>query len=94
MPLERMPEMFLDEAPVGPHERAQIAELALRMEDIAYAAGLRRFDRVRIVTAEHELWFIWDDEKLVIIVELGGGPEAVAEAFARAMAAGGDPVLN
>lgn len=94
MPLERMPEVFLDDAPVPPQQRAQITELVLRMEDLIYAAGLPRFDRIRLVLAENDLWFIWEDRQLVVAVELDAGPDAVAGAFARATAVAGDPVLN
>lgn len=86
--------MFLDQLPVPPQQRAQMNELVLRMEDIVYMAGRPRFDRVRLVMDSHELWFIWEEDKLVIIVELDANPEAVAAAFERATAAGGSAVLN
>ncbi|MBO9534469.1 MAG: hypothetical protein J7513_15970, partial [Solirubrobacteraceae bacterium] len=47
-----------------------INELVLRVEDMLYPAGIRQFDRVRWRTALNELWFLWEDEKFLLIVEL------------------------
>lgn len=73
----------------------EIQEIALRMEDIAYLAGLRKFDRVRYRTADEEVWFIWEEEKLVIIVEFRDTSiDALRAAVERAVAPAGDPALN
>lgn len=72
-----------------------IHDLVLRMEDILVAAGSSRFDRVRLVSdpgGPDEVWFVWDEEKRIIVVELTDGPEALTDALAAATA--GDPVLN
>lgn len=73
----------------------QIQDLALRMEDLCAGAGLPRFDRVRFVSdpgEPDEVWFLWEERKLVVAVELTAGPTSLAEALARATS--GDPVLN
>lgn len=74
----------------------EIHELALRMEDLAYLAGLRKFDRVRYRTADEEVWFIWEhEEKLIIIVELRDTSlDALRGAVEQAVGPIGDPVLN
>jgi hypothetical protein len=72
-----------------------IKDLCCRMEDIACEAGLPRFDRVRLSTGaagDDELWFLWEERRLCIVVELTAGPEQLAAALSRATA--GDAVLN
>lgn len=74
----------------------EIHDIALRMEDIAYLAGLPKFDRVRYRTADEEIWFIWEEEKLVIIVEFRDTSlQAIRAAVERAVGRPvGDPALN
>lgn len=74
----------------------EIQEIALRVEDLAYLAGLRKFDRVRYQTASDEVWFIWEkEEQLVIIIELRDASlDAIRTAVERAIQPAGDPVLN
>ena len=64
------------------------------MEDIAASVGLPRFDRVRYDMDVQEAWFLWEDRKLAIVVEMSDTPEQMAAAVARATAGSGDPVLN
>ncbi len=73
----------------------EIREIALRVEDMAYLAGLPKFDRVRYRTADEEVWFIWEEEKLVIIVEFTDTSlPAIRAAVERAVGPIGDPALN
>lgn len=73
----------------------EIQEIALRVEDMVYLAGLRKFDRVRYRTADDEVWFMWEEEKLVVIISMRDTSlDAVREAVERAVAPVGDPVLN
>ena len=73
----------------------QIEDLCRRMEDLAADGGMPRFDRVRYSSDPRgpgELWFLWEERKLAVVVELDSGPDALAKALARAT--GGDAVLN
>lgn len=73
----------------------QIEDVCRRMEDIAADGGLPRFDRVKYMSASNgpgELWFLWEERKLAVVVELSDSTEALAAALARATA--GDAVLN
>lgn len=73
----------------------QIKDLCLRMEDMAFEVGLPRFDRVRLTSAANggdELWFLWEERKLCVVVEIDSGPEQLAAALSQATA--GDAVLN
>ncbi len=73
----------------------QIEDLCRRMEDIAADGGLPRFDRVKYMSDPEgpgEVWFIWEDTKKVVVVELSDGPQDLAAALASATA--GDAVLN
>lgn len=73
----------------------EIQEIALRVEDMVYLAGLRKFDRVRYRTADDELWFIWEEEKLVVILSMRDTSlDAVREAVEQAVRPAGDPILN
>lgn len=74
----------------------EIQEIALRVEDLAYLAGLGKFDRVRYQTASEEVWFIWEkEEQLVIIIELRDASlDAIRTAVEHAIRPAGDPVLN
>lgn len=73
----------------------EIHEIALRMEDLAYMAGLKKFDRVRYRIADEEIWFIWEEEQLVIIVEFRDtSNDALRAAIERAVVPVGDPALN
>ncbi|MEN0014002.1 MAG: hypothetical protein AAGC46_11590, partial [Solirubrobacteraceae bacterium] len=61
---------------------AHIKDLVLRMEDLTFEGGLPPFDRVRLTTGAHggdELWFLWEERKLCVVVELSDGPEQLAE---------------
>jgi hypothetical protein len=72
-----------------------IKDLCRRMEDLAFEADLPPFDRVRLTTGDgggDELWFLWEERKLCVVVEITDGPEHLAEALSRATA--GDAVLN
>lgn len=72
-----------------------IRSLCRRMEDLAFEAGLPAFDRVRLTTGvggDDELWFLWEERKLCVVVEITAGPEELAAALAGASA--GDAVLN
>jgi hypothetical protein len=71
-----------------------LKDLCLRMEDIAAMAGLPRYDRVRYDFDAAEAWFLWEERKLAIVVEMSDTPEKIAAAVARATAGSGDPVLN
>ncbi len=62
------------------------------MEDLCASGGLPPFDRVRFDTGAEELWFLWEETKLAVVVELTAGPEALAASLAKATA--GDAVLN
>lgn len=73
----------------------EIREIALRVEDMVYLAGLRKFDRVRYRTAADEVWFIWEEEKLVVIITFTDTSlEAIRAAVERAVGTVGDPALN
>lgn len=93
-PMDPCPAYSVDDLPVPPQRQRELTELVLRMEDIVQMAGMRRFDRVRLVMTYDEVWCIWDEEKLVVIVEMGATPEAAEEAFRRATAGAGDAALN
>jgi hypothetical protein len=72
-----------------------IKDLCRRMEDIAFEADLPPFDRVRLTTGADggdELWFLWEERALCVIVGIAAGPEQLTEALSRATA--GDAVLN
>lgn len=72
-----------------------IQDLVLRMEDIAHMAGMPRFDRVRFESDPDELWFLWEEEKQAIVVEMADtSNEALMRAFHQSAAAPGDAVLN
>lgn len=73
----------------------QIEDVCQRMEDIAADVGLPRFDRVKWMSdpdGPGELWFLWEERKLAVVVELSDTTEALAAKLARATA--GDAVLN
>lgn len=61
----------------------QIKDLTLRVEDLAAMAGLRRWDRVKLMYDPDELCFLWEDEKLAIAVELDIDVSALADVFAQ-----------
>ncbi len=72
-----------------------IEDVCRRMEDIAADGGLPRFDRVKYMSERGgpgELWFLWEERKLAVVVELSDTTEALASKLARATA--GDAVLN
>lgn len=72
-----------------------IEDVCQRMEDIAADGGLPRFDRVKYMSDPHspgELWFLWEERKVAVVVELSDSTEALAAKLARATA--GDAVLN
>lgn len=70
----------------------EIEDVCRRMEDLCAEGGLPRFDRVKFIAHPGEVWFLWEETKLAVVVELGADPEALAESLARATA--GNPVLN
>jgi hypothetical protein len=70
----------------------RIQDIALRMEDLCADAGIPRFDRVRFKIGLDEVWFLWEERKLAVVVELGADAAHMAESFAQVMA--GDPVMN
>lgn len=70
----------------------EIEDMCRRMEDLCADGGIPPFDRVRYAAGLRELWFLWEESKLAVVVELAAGPEAMAASLARATA--GDAVLN
>ena len=73
-------------------QMSEIEDMCRRMEDMCADGGLPPFDRVRYAVGLGELWFLWEETKLAVVVELAAGPEALADSLARATA--GDAVLN
>lgn len=72
-----------------------IKDICRRMEDLTFEAGIPPFDRVRLVSdpgEPDEVWFLWEERKLAVAVELTAGPDDLATALAQATA--GDPVMN
>lgn len=72
-----------------------VKDLCRRMEDLCVTGDIPPFDRVRLATnekGEDEVWFLWEDQKKVVVVELTAEPEDLTAALSRA--APGDPVLN
>lgn len=74
------------------NELAHLKDICLRMQDIAASVGLGRFDRVTLMTDPDELWFMWEANKRIVVVELTATPEQIAAAVAHSTSA--DPVLN
>lgn len=77
------------------NEIARIKDICLRMEDMCAEGGIPPFDRVRLVSdpgKPDEVWFLWEERKLAVAVELTAGPKQLSTALAQATA--GDPVLN
>ena len=72
-----------------------IQDLILRMEDIAMTGGMPRFDRVKFVSDPDELWFLWEEDKRAVVLEMGDtSTEAMQRALTQANAGPGHPVLN
>jgi hypothetical protein len=73
----------------------EIQELALRVEDVLYPRGIRRFDRVQYKTAYEEVWFLWEEEKFILIVEMRDTSlDTIRAAIDHTFKSAGDPALN
>jgi hypothetical protein len=80
---------------LGMDQLAHVRDLCRRMEDLAFEGDLPPFDRVRITTGADggdELWFLWEERQLCVVVEIAAGAEQLAAALSGAVA--GDAVLN
>lgn len=74
---------------------AEIDELVLRVEDMLYPSGMRAFDRVQYKTALEEVWFLWEEEKFILIIELRDtSHDALRAAIDASLKPAGDPALN
>lgn len=72
-----------------------VKDLCRRMEDLCVTGDIPPFDRVRLTTndkGEDEVWFLWEEQKKVVVVELTAEPEDLTAALTNAAA--GDAVLN
>lgn len=72
-----------------------VKDLCRRMEDLCVRGDLPPFDRVRLTTndqGDDEVWFLWEAQKKVVVVELTASPEDLTAALTNAAA--GDAVLN
>lgn len=69
-----------------------IKDICRRMEDLCADAGLVPFDRVRFASDPDEVWFVWEEQKRVVVIELDADPAAMAATLAKASA--GDPTFN
>lgn len=70
----------------------QIEDMVRQMEDLCAEGGLPPFDRVRFAMGTGEVWFLWEESKLAVVVEATAGPAELAASLAGATA--GDAVLN
>ena len=65
---------------------SRVHDVATRFVELLDREGIPRFDHARLNLNDEELWFVWEERKRVVVVELGGRDPADVAADAL-----GDP---